>query len=265
MTWRLVPLPEIVDEARRKGLQVGVAIDPTNHGITYALARAGLYKSDDDTQSWHRVDAPRIPGYFTLMALDVSPANHQIIYASAKTQYGGLAPGATPVWWLRRSDDGGATWQEIETRESGDNDSVWISALYPLPHDPDRVLRAIGSGGGGVNGHDLELSIDRGATWTRVLASGSGRGQWYPRHFASGPDGTIYVSGSGQAGDVIVSSADGGQTWTMVRERRWLGPMASRQIRRSQAASTPLGRATSDAVTTVESPGRISALARRVP
>jgi photosystem II stability/assembly factor-like uncharacterized protein len=216
MTWRQVPLPGALDEAWRKGLQVGIAFDPTNHGITYGLARAGLYKSADDTQSWQRVDAPSIPGFFTLMALNVSPADHQIIYASAKTQYGGLAPGATPVWWLRRSDDGGATWLEIETRESGDNENVWISAFYPLPGDPDRVLRAIGSGGGGANGHNLELSVDRGASWTRVLASGSGRGQWYPKHFAAGPDGTIYVSGNGQVGDVVVSSTDGGQTWRNV-------------------------------------------------
>jgi photosystem II stability/assembly factor-like uncharacterized protein len=216
MTWRPVALVEAVDELRRKGLQVGVAVDPTDHTTTYALARPGLYKSDDDAQSWQRIDAPRIPGYFTLMALHVSPADHQIVYAAAKTQYGGLAPGDSPVWWLRRSDDGGATWQEIETRESGDSYQIWISALYPLPHDPDRVLRAIGGGGGGVRGHDVELSIDRGATWTQVLSSGSGRGPWYPRHFACDSDGTIYVGGSDQAGDVLVSSSDGGQTWASV-------------------------------------------------
>jgi photosystem II stability/assembly factor-like uncharacterized protein len=223
MTWRLAPLPEAVDEAGRKGLDVGVTVDPTNHGIVYALARAGLYKSDNDAGSWQRVDAPRIPGYFTLMALDVSPADHQIIYTAAKTEYGGQAPGANPVWWLRRSDDGGASWQEIETRETGDSDRVWISAFYPLPHDPDRVLRAIGSGGGGVFGHDVELSTDRGTTWTRVLTSGSGRGQWYPKHFASGPDGTIYIGGSSQVGNVVVSSTDGGQTWAPILARPGVG------------------------------------------
>ena len=61
------------------------------------------------------------------------------------------------------------------------------------------------------------MSIDRGITWTTVISSGSGPEAWYPGSFATGQDGTIYVSGNGdfrEPGAVLVISADGGQTWT---------------------------------------------------
>src|SRR5262249_41795409 len=119
---------------------VGVTIDPLNHQIAYAVTRAGVYRSDDDSANWRLLDQPDIPSDPYFMVLDVSPADDQIVYTAATSAFQ-----AEPrFWWLRRSDDGGATWQSLARFDGPNISQGSISAFYALPTDPDRALRATG-------------------------------------------------------------------------------------------------------------------------
>lgn len=214
-TWRPIGLPPTVPPPPgdpRASWPVGVTIDPLNHQIAYAVTRAGVYRSDDDSATWHLVDRPDIPSDPYFMVLDVSAADDQIVYVAAASVFQ-----ATPeFWWLRRSDDGGATWHDLARFDGSYAPQGSISAFYALPTDTDRALRATGGSGGGTSGHELQLSTDRGVTWSQVIPSATGPDRWYPLWFATGPDGTIYVSGDRDdrlMGSRIFSSVDGGQTW----------------------------------------------------
>src|SRR5687768_8101400 len=170
---------------------VKMVIDPQTHPVAYAWFSQSLYKTDDDAVTWHPIDQLREGFSVVSTILAVSAADHQIVYAVAE---GNLTPDSEPGWWIRRSDDGGATWHDGDAYFGRRAQQQRVSELYPSATDPDRALRAIGGGSDGRIGHRLELSVDRGVTWTTVIPE-SGPDATFPDYFATGLEGTIYVVG----------------------------------------------------------------------
>jgi hypothetical protein len=207
-----------------------MVIDPLTHPVAYAWFDQSLFKTDDGA-TWHPIDELREGFRIESTVLAVSAADHQIVYAVA---FGNLTPDSETGWWIRRSDDGGATWHDGDAYFGRRAQAERVSDLYPSATDPDRVLRAVGGGGDAWIGHRLELSTDRGLTWTTVISE-SVPDASFPEYFATGLEGTIYVAGFRDPelrGSVLWSSADGGQTWirrlfsdgkgSMIADTPWL-------------------------------------------
>jgi photosystem II stability/assembly factor-like uncharacterized protein len=215
-SWRRIAMTSEVGQAGtlQRLAFPGVTLDPTDPSIVYAISYAGTFRSGDGGQSWTWVDVPPVPGKADLMALQVSPADPRIVYAAVKTTAGCPDP-LGDLWWVRRSDDGGATWRTIEDHATEPYGSVWISAFYPLPSDPNRVLRVIY---GRAPSWTVELSVDRGATWKRVLADAGANvtatSIQYPAQFTSTTDGLIFMGDTWPGEARLLVSADDGETWT---------------------------------------------------
>src|SRR6185436_18967675 len=123
--------------------RIGLAISRSNPEIVYALVEAGksaLVRSDDGGRTWKTVnDDPRTanrPFYYSDIRVD--PAWPNRVYNIATR--------------LSVSNDGGKTFEEIDTRTHGDFHAMWID-----PRDPAHLVT--GSDGG------LAITRDRGRTW----------------------------------------------------------------------------------------------------
>jgi len=123
--------------------RIGIAISRSNPEVVYALVEAtksALLRSDDGGRSWKTVnDDPRTadrPFYYADVRVD--PAWPNRVYNVATR--------------LSVSNDGGKSFESINTRTHGDYHALWID-----PGDP-RFLVAGNDGG-------LAISRDRGRTW----------------------------------------------------------------------------------------------------
>jgi photosystem II stability/assembly factor-like uncharacterized protein len=124
--------------------RIGLAISRSNPEIVYALVEAGksaLVRSDDGGRTWKTVnDDPRTadrPFYYADIRVD--PAWPSRVYNIATR--------------LSVSNDGGKTFESIDTRTHGDYHALWID-----PSHPEHLIA--GNDGG------LAVTSDRGATWS---------------------------------------------------------------------------------------------------
>jgi photosystem II stability/assembly factor-like uncharacterized protein len=178
-----------------------IAIDPVDPETIFAGTRpSALFRSRDGGRSWRKLmvemaeSCPnvRIP---RVTALAVDPSDHRIVWAGVE------------VDGVRRSTDGGDTWQTIA---NGIND--------PDIHDVGVV----------VNGkttvltttpREIFASADHGETWQGLGVSAQ-FALPYCRSLAQKADdpSTLFVAtGDGAAGSTgaVQRSRDGGQTWQM--------------------------------------------------
>jgi photosystem II stability/assembly factor-like uncharacterized protein len=179
-----------------------IAIDPVDPDIIFAGTRpSALFRSTDGGRNWRKLlvemaeECPnvRIP---RVTALAVDPSDHRIVWAGVE------------VDGVRRSTDGGDTWQAIT---NGIND--------PDIHDVGVV----------VNGkttvltttpREIFASTDRGETW-----HGLGVAKQFTLPYcrslvrkADDPDTLFVATGDGAAGSkgAVQRSRDGGHTWKTV-------------------------------------------------
>ena len=123
--------------------RIGVAISRSNPEVVYALveaAKSALVRSEDGGRTWRTVnDDPRTAGRpFYYADLRVDPAWPHRVYNIATR--------------LSVSNDGGKTFETVDTRTHGDYHALWID-----PADPRHLVA--GNDGG------LAISRDRGQTW----------------------------------------------------------------------------------------------------
>jgi photosystem II stability/assembly factor-like uncharacterized protein len=124
-----------------------LAVSVANPNRVYALVEAkpggGLYRSEDQGQSWSQVsDFGQLitrPFYYTTIGVD--PTNADVVYAGAENFY--------------KSTDGGKTWTTMRTPH-GDNHDIWIN-----PHNGQTMIQA---NDGGAN-----VSYDGGRTWSTQM------------------------------------------------------------------------------------------------
>ncbi|MBZ5496349.1 MAG: hypothetical protein LAP85_08100 [Acidobacteriia bacterium] len=159
-----------------------LAMDPTNSKILYASTwqrqrsqccfngggpGSGIWKSTDSGEKWTRLTAGLPKVALGRVGLDVYRKSPNILYASIEAENpaaaaggrgggggggmggGGAAGGETGLY---RSDDGGASWQRVN---SANPRPMYFSQVRVDPNSPDRVLM------GGVG---LHMTIDGGKT-----------------------------------------------------------------------------------------------------
>ncbi len=115
-------------------------------GVVYAVVNAvnpgegGLYRSGDDGAHWaHVSSAAWLPNdYFA--RITVAPNDPDVVYATGQS--------------IRRSTDGGKTWNEFKGAPGGDDyHFIWINLLHP-----DHIIAGVDQG--------TTVSVDGGKTWS---------------------------------------------------------------------------------------------------
>jgi hypothetical protein len=178
-----------------------LAVDPADADTVFAgLREGGVRRSVDGGQSWIDCKLPE-PGVFSLA-----------VGAADGAVYAGTEPSR-----LFRSDDKGASWQELDALLDLPSRPTWrfpprpwtshVRWIAPSPHDPDLLLVGIELGG-------LMRSTDRGATW-QDHRPGAQRDvhslAWHPR-----TRNRAYEAGGGGA----AFSTDAGDTWQAADDGR---------------------------------------------
>ncbi|WP_437963178.1 hypothetical protein WMF04_25925 [Sorangium sp. So ce260] len=136
-----------------------------------------VWESKDDGRTWTQAGAD-FPSSFLGVTLDSAPSDPRRIYVSGRRN------GPTFEGIVRRSDDRGATWEELDVPGSDDRNLPYLGAVDP--EDPDVVyVRRDGDGADA-----LLVSRDGGATWREVFQAASLLG------LALSPDGTMIAAGS---------------------------------------------------------------------
>lgn len=171
-----------------------LAVDPADPDIVYAgLRHGGVRRTADGGRSWADCPLPEA-GVFSLA-----------VSAASRAVYAGTEPSR-----LFQSDDGGATWRELEALLELPSRPTWsfpprpwtshVRWIAPSPHEADLLLVGIELGG-------LMRSDDAGESWQdhRPGAQPDVHSiAWHP-----GEPGRAYEAGGGGA----AFSVDGGESW----------------------------------------------------
>ena len=127
-----------------------LAIHPDNPAVIFAGTQDGPYRSDDRGEHWEALDAPKAD----VWSLAFRPGNPDVLYA-----------GYEPCG-VARSEDGGATWQQMDTSRVKYPDVTTympplgkrVIGLCADPSEPDDIYGAVEVGG-------LIASRDGGESW----------------------------------------------------------------------------------------------------
>jgi photosystem II stability/assembly factor-like uncharacterized protein len=164
-----------------------LAIHPQDQNTLYAGTRSGVFKTTDGGDTWNIVMEGN-----TRFALAIDPQNGDTIY---------VAPYNQPV---SKTTDGGKSWTT-----SG---HLLSSPVFILEVDPQtpRTIYACCSPANGVSDGGLWKSVDGGENWVDT-------GLKEVQTFAIDPrnSATLYA-GTGRG---ILTSIDGGQSWTPLNSR----------------------------------------------
>ncbi len=162
-----------------------ITLDPENTSAVYVAASAGLYRSLNQGLSWERILSGASVGGQGASVLTVATV------AGGSTVLAGTDAG------LRRSDDGGRTWQ---LADSGDLGSNPVRAAHCVP----TTTRCIAA-----STRNLYLTDDGGRTWRIVQLQG-----------VNARDIARFSATAAQPDDIWAStrkgvflSNDGGQSW----------------------------------------------------
>ncbi|WP_158887612.1 sialidase family protein [Amycolatopsis anabasis] len=175
----------------------------------------GVYLSSDGGRSWRRALEPG--GEFT-GAVDVQfdPADPRRVYAvlwdhrrtPEKRTYGGPGSG------VFRSADGGLTWQRLGGGLPPAGPDVGRIGIGVSKSEPGRLYAIVNATAGPFAG--MYTSADAGTSWTRLpepaelMDSQSSYGWWFGKVWVD-PDDARHLH---VAGVPLVTSKDGGATWT---------------------------------------------------
>jgi photosystem II stability/assembly factor-like uncharacterized protein len=207
-----------------------IAIDPRDQRRIFVAATGslfnpggerGVYRSDDGGASWTRVLAGATD---TTGATEVmfDPADPQRMFAVMwdhrrqpnQRTYSGVGSG------VYRSTDGGVIWQRVDSLVPAAPDLGRIG-LGIAPSDPSRMYAIVGRGPLSNNFFDgFYASADGGDTWTRLpdnpaLADSQSSYAWWFAKVWVDPDDAAHVH---VAGIALLTTRDGGQTWTADEE-----------------------------------------------
>ena len=185
-----------------------IAFDPLNSGRVYcATFGNGLWKSDDDGQTWSNIGKDVITSPY-VMSVAVSSLNSGNKFNKV---YAGTEPSA-----LYTSNDGGKCWERMKSLNDLPSSKSWSFPPKPWTHhvrwiEPDAN-----------NPNHVFVAIEAGA----LVQSRDGGKTWIDRNEEQGPYDThtlathwkaprrLYSS----AGDGYYESFDYGETWTRPME-----------------------------------------------
>ena len=189
-TWRAV-LAGVVND---------LVMNPVDPSILYAANRSdGVYKSTDSGRSWNRASGGMRDTDIGRINLAIAPSAPDVLYAAIRDR--GEDAGRGPL--IYRTDDGAATWREVDAKGSNCYSICWYAltlAVHPL--NPDRLHLGAGVG--------LFLSEDGGQTFKLAHPDNL----YVDQHYLvfdtlSGPD-ALYLANDGG----VYRSMDAGVSWT---------------------------------------------------
>jgi photosystem II stability/assembly factor-like uncharacterized protein len=189
-------------------------------GVMYAgAATGGLWKSTNGGATWVNMEVG-LP-LLGISDIGIDPQNPAIIYLGTGDRDHGDGPGFGVI----KSTDGGLSFSQLVVDPI--RDSLVISRLLINPQNPSIVLAAATSG--------IYRSIDAGNTWSRRASAGS-FATFYGMEFKPGDPSVVYAASNAIiiAGNPILVSRDGGDTWTPVS-----GGIPNTNVSRVAIAVTP--------------------------
>ena len=193
-TWRGAPSDQPLPDSGVGGLEGNVralAVYPDNpHRILAGSDRMGIYRSDDNGESWRLLKSP-MEG-MEIWSIDVDPVNSDNIYV-----------GTRPKGF--RSRDGGQSWEKMDISVD-EGAPVWPPRTTKITVDP-RDHRTIWASAE-VDG--VHKSTDGGDSWARQ--SKIGPSQFYDDVHCmaiNGDDSRVYAS----TPFGIATSLDEGESW----------------------------------------------------
>jgi photosystem II stability/assembly factor-like uncharacterized protein len=184
-----------------------IAFDPRNPDRAYcATFGDGLWKTDDGGQTWNNIGKEIISSTY-IMSVSVSPLDHRNSFHEV---FVGTEPSAVYI-----SNDGGNSWEKMETLNNLPSSTSWSFPPRPWTHhvrwiEPDAnnvdyVFVAIEAGA-------LVQSHDGGKTWIDRIEEGP-----YDTHtLATHPKAPKRLYSS--AGDGYFESFDYGESWKRLTE-----------------------------------------------
>ena len=181
-----------------------IAFDPLNSGRAYcATFGNGLWKTDDDGQTWSNIGKDVISSPY-VMSVAVSSLNSRNRFNKV---YAGTEPSA-----FYTSNDGGDSWERMNALNDLPSSRSWsfpprpwthhIRWIEPDSNDPDYVFAAIEAGA-------LVQSRDGGKTW---IDRNEEQGPYDTHTLATHSKAPKRLYSS--AGDGYFESYDYGETWT---------------------------------------------------
>jgi hypothetical protein len=126
-------------------------MDPSDSSVLYAGTEEGLFKSTDGAGSWTKLPTIDGGGFFVY----VDPASPSTIYSIY---------GVTDAIRVQRSDDGGATWVDLNHPSTPKINGYLFDIWFVTTSTPSAVYTW------GQNGAYVGRSTDRGETWIRLSA-----------------------------------------------------------------------------------------------
>ncbi len=147
----------------------------------------GIYRSDDNGATWHKLRSDGLPSGFT-GRIGLAAGTHGRIYAVIQSRTGEL--------W--RSDDGGATWKKMPHSSYLGARPFYFTSVFVDPANPNRLINVA---------LILSMSTDGGRSF-HAISTGAG---WDYHAIWWSADGRRILIGSDEG--VIASSDGAGQFW----------------------------------------------------
>ncbi|MCB0650545.1 MAG: glycosyl hydrolase [Saprospiraceae bacterium] len=166
---------------------------------------SGLYKSDDGGESWHRL-YNGLPKEMGKVAISVSPADPNVIYANIEAEKGGVF----------RSDDAGETWEQVNEERLTIARAWYYTEIFPDPKDKETVY---------VLNAPMLKSTDGGHTFERITnPHGDQHDLWInpenPQNMILANDGGACITFNGGESWSSQSNQPTGQFYRVIADNR---------------------------------------------
>lgn len=214
-TWRKVLYVDVNTGA------CDLSLDPTNPNILYAGMwdyqrhpwkvrsggpNSGFWKSVDGGENWERL-VDGLPELMGKVAIDVSPANPQRVFANIEAEKGGVF----------RSDDGGKTWTQTNSQRVTVARAWYYIEIFADPVDAETVY---------VLNAPMLKSVDGGKTFKPIPNPHSDQHDMWinpenPENIILGNDGGACITFNGGKNWSTQSNQPTAQFYRVITDRRF--------------------------------------------
>ena len=232
-----LPLPELADfyqisDLRFVDAQHGWALMHLGVGMSHDYV--ALYRTENGGQTWEMLIHPNADG-----GLSMSCGKTDFGFADVKRGWvlgdcGGVVPGGP---YFYQTDDGGQTWQLVNLPAPADAPDLYdpnkfdyacgsAALRFPTPSNGALMVRCLMFADSTVKSW-LYLTSDAGQNWSSYVMPGTYNAYPYygvPLTFFTAAQGWMLNDGADGTSQ-LHRTADGGQTWSLLKQLSWTGPM----------------------------------------